>query len=141
MTSASGLAAVWATDNTREALWDAMARKEVYATSGTRLLVRIFAGFDFAADDVQRHDFARYGYQKGVPMGGELSAAPAGKSPTLVIRALRDADGANLDRVQVIKGWLDAKRQDARAGVGRRLFRRPQDRMRTADARRRSAIP
>ncbi len=108
MTSASGLAAVWATDNTREALWDAMARKEVYATSGTRLLVRIFAGFDFTPDDVQRHDFARYGYQKGVPMGGDLTAAPAGKSPTLLIRALRDPDGANLDRVQVIKGWLDA---------------------------------
>jgi hypothetical protein len=109
MTSASGLAAVWATDNTREAIWDAMARKEVYATTGTRLMVRIFAGYDFVADDVQRHDFAKYGYQKGVPMGGDLSAAPAGKVPSLLIRALRDVDGANLDRVQVIKGWLDAK--------------------------------
>ena len=108
-TSASGLAAVWATDNTREALWDAMARKEVYATTGTRLLVRVFAGYDFVADDVQRHDFARYGYQKGVPMGGDLSQAPAGKSPSLVIRALRDADGANLDRIQVVKGWLDSE--------------------------------
>ena len=108
-TSASGLAAVWATDNTREALWDAMARKEVYATTGTRLIVRVFAGYDFAAEDVQRHDFAKYGYQKGVPMGGDLSKAPAGKAPALVIRALRDSDGANLDRVQVIKGWLDAK--------------------------------
>jgi Protein of unknown function (DUF3604) len=107
-TSASGLAAVWATDNTREALWDAMARKEVYATTGTRLMVRTFAGYDFTADDVQRHDFAKYGYQKGVPMGGDLSAAPAGKAPAFVIRALRDADGANLDRVQVIKGWLDS---------------------------------
>jgi len=67
-TSASGLAAVWATANTREALWDAMARKEVYATTGTRLLVRVFAGYDFVPDDVQRHDFAKYGYQKGVPM-------------------------------------------------------------------------
>ena len=108
-TSASGLAAVWATDNTREALWDAMARKEVYATTGTRLLVRVFAGFDFVPDDVQRNDFARYGYQKGVPMGGDLSAAPAGKAPAFLIRALRDVDGANLDRIQVIKGWLDAK--------------------------------
>jgi hypothetical protein len=108
-TSASGLAAVWATGNTREALWDAMARKEVCATTGTRLMVRIFAGFDFEPEDVERHDFAKYGYQKGVPMGGDLSAAPAGKAPTLLIRALRDADGANLDRVQVIKGWLDAK--------------------------------
>lgn len=108
-TSASGLAAVWATDNTREALWDAMARKEVYATTGTRLLIRLFAGYDFVADDVQRHDFARYGCQKGVPMGGDLSAAPSGKAPAFVIRALRDADGANLDRIQVVKGWLDAK--------------------------------
>ncbi len=108
-TSASGLAAVWATDNTRGALWDAMARKEVYATTGTRLMVRVFAGYDFVADDVQRHDFAKYGYQKGVPMGGDLSAAPAGKAPAFVIRALRDADGANLDRVQVVKGWMDAK--------------------------------
>jgi hypothetical protein len=107
--SASGLAAVWATDNTREALWDAMSRKEVYATTGTRLLVRIFAGWDFIADDVQRHDFAKYGYQKGVPMGGDLAAAPEGKAPTFLIRALRDVDGANLDRVQVIKGWLDSK--------------------------------
>jgi Protein of unknown function (DUF3604) len=106
-TSASGLAAVWATENTREALWDALARKEVYATTGTRLMVRIFAGFDFTAEDVQRHDFAKYGYQKGVPMGGDLSAAPAGKAPAFLIRALRDADGANLDRIQVIKGWLD----------------------------------
>jgi Protein of unknown function (DUF3604) len=108
-TSASGLAAVWATDNTREALWDAMSRKEVYATTGTRLMVRVFAGYDFVADDVQRHDFAKYGYQKGVPMGGDLSAAPAGKAPSLMIRALRDVDGANLDRAQVVKGWLDAK--------------------------------
>ena len=106
--SASGLAAVWATDNTREALWDAMARKEVYATTGTRLLVRVFAGFDFVADDVQRHDFAQYGYSTGVPMGGDLSAAPEGKAPAFVIRALRDADGANLDRIQIVKGWMDA---------------------------------
>jgi hypothetical protein len=107
--SASGLAAIWATGNTREALWDAMSRKEVYATTGTRLIVRIFAGWDFVAEDVERHDFARYGYQKGVPMGGDLSAAPEGKAPAFVIRALRDVDGANLDRVQVVKGWLDAK--------------------------------
>ena len=107
--SASGLAAVWATDNTREALWDAMSRKEVYATTGTRLMVRVFAGYDFVADDLHRHDFAKYGYQKGVPMGGDLTNAPAGKAPAFLIRALRDADGANIDRVQVVKGWLDAK--------------------------------
>ena len=107
-TSASGLAAVWATDNTREALWDAMARKEVYATTGTRLIVRVFAGFDFTPEDLERPDFAKYGYQKGVPMGGDLKAAPPGKAPAFLIRALRDVDGANLDRIQVIKGWLDA---------------------------------
>ena len=107
-TSASGLAAVWARDNTREALWDAMARKEVYATTGTRLLVRVFAGFDFTANDLERSDFAEQGYRRGVPMGGDLKAAPAGKAPALLIRAQRDVDGANLDRVQVVKGWLDA---------------------------------
>jgi hypothetical protein len=104
--SASGLAAVWATANTREALWDAMERKEVFATTGTRLLVRLFASWEFSADDVERADFAKYGYQKGVPMGGDLSAAPAGKAPTFIIRALRDPDAANLDRVQIVKGWL-----------------------------------
>ena len=107
-TLAAGLAAVWATDNTREALWDALARKEVYATTGTRMLVRVFAGWDFKNEDVQRPDFAKTGYQRGVPMGGDLTNAPKGKSPTFVIRALRDVDGANLDRVQIIKGWLDS---------------------------------
>jgi hypothetical protein len=106
--SASGLAAVWARENTREALWDAMARKEVYATSGTRLLVRVFAGYDFTAKDLDRSDFAEQGYARGVPMGGDLKAAPAGKAPAFLIRAVRDPDGANLDRVQIVKGWLDA---------------------------------
>ena len=85
-----------------------MARKEVYATTGTRMRVRVFGGFDFRRGDLERSDFAKHGYAKGVPMGGDLKAAPAGKAPTFLIRALRDADGANLDRVQVIKGWLDA---------------------------------
>jgi len=107
-TSASGLAAVWSRDNTREALWDAMARKEVYATTGTRLVVRVFGGFDFAAKDLQRSDFAANGYLKGVPMGGDLRRAPAGKAPGFLVFAMRDADGANLDRVQIVKGWLDA---------------------------------
>ncbi|WP_455221371.1 DUF3604 domain-containing protein [Kaarinaea lacus] len=105
---AAGLAGVWATDNTREALWDAFARKEVYATTGTRMTVRVFAGWDFIKEDVQRPDFAKTGYQRGVPMGGDLSKAPKGKAPTFVIRALRDVDGANLDRIQIIKGWLDS---------------------------------
>lgn len=107
-TSASGLAAVWARENTREALWDAMARKEVYATTGTRLVVRVFAGYDFTAADLDRSDFAEYGYQGGVPMGGDLKTASAGRAPAFLIRSMRDADGANIDRIQVVKGWLDA---------------------------------
>jgi len=105
---ASGLAAVWAQENTRESLFDAMARKEVYATTGTRIRVRVFAGWDFGTEEVARPDFAMQGYKRGVPMGGDLANAPAGKSPTIMVRALRDPDGANLDRVQVIKGWLDS---------------------------------
>jgi len=105
---ASGLAAVWARENTRESIWDAMARKEVYATTGTRLTVRVFAGWDFEEDEVHRPDFAREGYRRGVPMGGDLRDAASGVAPKFMIRALRDPDGANLDRVQVIKGWLDA---------------------------------
>ena len=108
-TLASGLAAVWATENTREALWDALKRKEVYATTGTRMTVRVFAGWDFEAADVQRPDFAKSGYERGVPMGGDLRQAPDGKAPAFMIRALRDVDGANLDRVQIVKGWLDGK--------------------------------
>ena len=108
-TLASGLAAVWATDNTRELLWDALYRKEVYATTGTRMTVRVFAGWDFEAADVQRPDFAKTGYLQGVPMGGDLRNAAQGQSPTIMIRALRDVDGANLDRIQIVKGWLDAE--------------------------------
>ncbi len=112
--SASGLAAVWAQENTREAIFDAMARKEVYATSGNRLTVRVFAGWDFQTEEVERPDFAAQGYRRGVPMGGELASPPAGAAPTFMVRALRDPDGANLDRVQIIKGWLgkDGKTQE-----------------------------
>lgn len=106
-TSASGLAGVWARENTRESLWDAMARKETYATTGTRIKVRVFAGWDFTESDLDRSDFSENGYDNGVPMGGDLSKAPKGKSPEFLIRAMRDSDGADLDRVQVIKGWLD----------------------------------
>jgi hypothetical protein len=105
---AAGLAAVWATENTREALFDAMQRKEVYATTGTRIIVRVFAGWDFEEDEVTRPDFAGTGYARGVPMGGELSNAPAGGAPKFMVRVLRDPDGANLDRIQIVKGWLDA---------------------------------
>ncbi len=104
---ASGLAAVWARENTRESIWDAMSRKETYATTGTRLLVRVFGGWDFDPEEIHRPDFAREGYARGVPMGGDLTGPPGGKVPGLMIRALRDPDGANLDRIQVIKGWLD----------------------------------
>jgi len=106
----SGLAAVWAVENTRAALFDAMKRKEVYATTGTRIAVRVFGGWNFTEADVQRPDFARTGYTNGVPMGGDLSPPSDGteaKAPAFMIRALRDPDRANLDRVQIIKGWLD----------------------------------
>ncbi|NIS88639.1 MAG: DUF3604 domain-containing protein [Woeseiaceae bacterium] len=106
-TLASGLQGVWARENSREALFDAMMRKETYATTGSRITVRVFAGWDYGEKDVYRPDFAHTGYLGGVPMGGDLTAAPDGKSPRFMVRALRDPDGANLDRVQVIKGWLD----------------------------------
>ena len=104
-TSASGLAAIWSKENTRESLWDSMVKKEVYATTGTRMRVRVFAGFDFVKNDINRPDFANNGYKNGVPMGGDLNQAPKGKSPKFLIKALRDPDWANLDRIQVIKGW------------------------------------
>lgn len=109
--SASGYAAVWATENTREAIFDAMMRRETYATTGPRMIVRFFGGFDFDAKDANNRLPAAIGYAKGVPMGGDLSNAPAGKSPTFLVAALKDPIGANLDRIQVIKGWLDAKGQ------------------------------
>ena len=104
---ASGLTAVWARENTRGALFDAMRRKEVYGTTGTRIRVRVFGGWDFEADEVVRPDFVAQGYRRGVPMGGTLFEGPDGGAPSFMIRALRDPDGANLDRVQIIKGWLD----------------------------------
>jgi hypothetical protein len=107
--AASGYAGVWATENTREAIWDAMKRKEVYATTGSRLMVRFFGGFDFDAKDALTRSPAVIGYEKGVPMGGDLREAPAGKAPTFLVAALKDPIGANLDRIQIVKGWLDAK--------------------------------
>ncbi len=104
----SGYAGVWATENTREALFDAMMRKEVYATTGPRMLVRFFGGWDFEANDANNRLPGEVGYTKGVPMGGELRAAPAGKSPTFLVAALKDPYSGNLDRVQIVKGWLDA---------------------------------
>jgi hypothetical protein len=109
--SSSGYAAVWATENTREALFDAMERRETYATTGTRLIVRFFGGWDFEPADAHNRLPAQMGYTKGVPMGGDLRDAPAGKAPTFLVAALKDPIGANLDRIQIIKGWLDAKGQ------------------------------
>jgi hypothetical protein len=105
--AASGYAAVWATDNTREAIFDAMKRKETYATTGTRMTVRFFGGWDFTADDADSRMPASAGYAKGVPMGGDLRAAPAGKAPTFLVAAMKDAYSGNLDRIQIVKGWLD----------------------------------
>ncbi|WP_235871352.1 DUF3604 domain-containing protein [Shimia sediminis] len=107
-TLASGLQGVWARENTRKGIFDAMRQKETYATTGSRITVRVFAGWDFEADDVLRPDFAQNGYARGVPMGGDMRAHSEGAAPRLMIRALRDPDGANLDRIQVVKGWLDA---------------------------------
>ncbi|GKS59344.1 hypothetical protein YTPLAS18_28710 [Nitrospira sp.] len=106
---ASGYAAVWATGNTREALWDAMERRETYATTGPRMAVRFFGGWNFEAKDALSRLPAAIGYGKGVPMGGELTAAPQGKSATFLVAALKDPIGANLDRIQIVKGWLDDK--------------------------------
>jgi hypothetical protein len=107
MLVASGYAAVWAEENTREAIFDAMQRKEVYATTGPRMMVRFFGGWDFTADDLNSRQPAFRGYEKGVPMGGDLKAAKGKKAPTFMVYALRDPVGANLDRVQIVKGWLD----------------------------------
>lgn len=111
---AGGMAAVWARENTREAIFDAMRRREVYATTGTRMVVRLFAGWDFAPRDF-RDDWVASGYARGVPMGGTL---PQGRgAPTFLVSALKDPSGANLDRIQIVKGWVDA------AGISReRVF-------------------
>ena len=104
---ASGLAAVWATDNTRAAIFDAMERKETYATTGSRLAVRFFGGWEYTDQDMNSRQPAFAGYSKGVPMGADLPARPSGASaPTFMVYSLRDAQGANLDRIQIIKGWL-----------------------------------
>jgi len=106
----SGLAAVWARENTREAIFDAMMRKETYATTGPRMLVRFFGGWEFTAQDAMGRLPANMGYSKGVPMGSDLPPAPKGKSaPTFLVAALKDPLSGNLDRIQIVKGWLDKK--------------------------------
>jgi hypothetical protein len=112
--ASSGYAAVWATENTREAIFDAMARRETYATTGSRMLVRFFGGWEFTEEDAQTRLPAQAGYQKGVPMGGDLEKAPEGKAPTFLVAALKDALSGNLDRLQIVKGWVgpDGKAQE-----------------------------
>jgi len=105
--TAAGYTAVWALENTREAIWDAMKRRETYATTGTRVWLRFFGGYDFSASDLYARAPAIPGYAKGVPMGGDLPKAPAGKAPTFMVAALKDPYGGNLDRIQIIKGWVD----------------------------------
>ena len=107
--AASGYTGVWAEENTRAAIWDAMERKEVYGTTGPRILVRFFGGWDFTDEDLNSRAPAFRGYEKGVPMGSDLTARKGDGAPTFMVYALRDAFGANLDRIQIVKGWLDAK--------------------------------
>ena len=124
---ASGYTGVWAKENTRAAIWDAMDRKEVYATTGPRMMVRFFGGWDYVSEDLNSRQPAFRGYGKGVPMGGDLYGKDAGGSPTFMVYALRDPIGANLDRIQIIKGWLDKKGKthekvyDVAWSVGREL--------------------
>ena len=109
-TLASGLAAVWARENTREALFDAMQKKETYATTGTRILVRFFGGWDYSESDIFRPNAAEIGYDKGVPMGGDLPKRPDGKkAPVFLVGAMKDPWSGNLDRIQIVKGWVDEK--------------------------------
>jgi len=106
---ASGYTGVWAKENTRAAIWDAMARKEVYGTTGPRIMVRFFGGWNYTPDDLNSRAPAFRGYEKGVPMGGDLHGENAKGAPTFMVYALRDAIGANLDRIQIVKGWLDSR--------------------------------
>jgi hypothetical protein len=102
--SASGYAAVWATENTRESIWDAMQRKETYATTGSRMIVRFFGGWDFEKAGCREPQPCPVGYAKGVPMGGDLRAAARGKAPTFLVAAPAIRSAPNLDRIQIVKG-------------------------------------
>lgn len=102
---AGGYAAVWAKANTRKAIFDAMMRREVYATSGPRMVVRFFGGWDFSDTDL-KGNLAKAGYDRGVPMGSDLKDGKG--APKFMLSALKDPMGANLDRIQVVKGWVDS---------------------------------
>src|SRR5262245_29571725 len=103
-TGTSGLGGVWAEANTREAIFSAMQRRETFGTSGVRIKVRLFGGWEFSPDLLKQKDWAKTGYAKGVPMGGDLPA-PTAKAPTFIVWAMKDPDDGNLDRIQIIKGW------------------------------------
>ena len=107
--AAGGYTGVWAAENTRESLWDALKRREAYSTTGSRMTVRFFGGWDFEVADAQTRMPAEAGYSKGVPMGGDLRQAPVGKSPTFLVAALKDPYSGNLDRYQIVKGWMDTE--------------------------------
>ncbi len=108
--AAGAYTAVWATENTREAIFDAMKRRETYATTGPRIRVRFFGGWNFREEDALSRQLALSGYQKGVPMGGDLQTAPDGdKTPSFLVAALKDIYGGSLDRIQIIKGWMDSE--------------------------------
>ena len=128
--SAAGLGGVWARENTREAIWDALKRREVYATTGDRPVVRVFAGWHFVPTDLDRPDFAANGYAHGVPMGGNLTKASAGERPAFLVYALRDPDGPNIDRIQIIKGWIGKDGKSSGAHFRRGAIGRAQDRPR-----------
>jgi Protein of unknown function (DUF3604) len=106
-----GVAGVWAETNTREAIFDAMARKETFATSGPRLAVRFFGGFDYGKDAIEGANWIQSAYERGVPIGGDLAGDPEGRAPTFLVAATKEADGANLDRIQIVKGWVENGKQ------------------------------
>ena len=107
--SAQGLTAVWAEENTRTSIFEAFKRKEVYATTGPRMRVRFFGGWDFDAKQARKALMVNIGYTFGLPMGSHLTKAPEGKAPTFLMYAVKDPEGANLDRIQLVKGWVDAE--------------------------------
>jgi hypothetical protein len=106
--AASGVTGVWSTENTREAIWNALKRRETFATTGPRITLRFFGGFDFKEQDLGSN-MAKAGYARGVPMGGDLIGDGKDRAPCFIVAAMRDPEGANLDRVQVVKGWVDNK--------------------------------
>ncbi len=107
--TASGYTGVWARTNTRQELFAAIQRREVYATTGPRIKLRIFAGWEFSKNDLEIPDFAKKGYDKGVPMGGVLSPVSGDETPRFIVSAMKDPDGASLERVQIIKAWRDSE--------------------------------